>query len=235
MLSPTVLLCGPRSWDLYPDVLRNAGYRVTRVPGVAAVPRELTAQRPDLVVLDAEDRAADVHDVCRQIRAHGRVPIVVGCRPGADGRLDDIAQLMAYAAGADDVVPADVSPRVLLARVGAVLRRTVAGPITSARVRRVGPFELDPESRTASMAGNPLDLTRIEFDLLGILLENPSRVVPREELVSRVWGSWFGDDHVVEVHLSRLRAKIVRVGGPRIGSAVRGVGYRLGLDRAVAV
>jgi DNA-binding response OmpR family regulator len=85
------------------------------------------------------------------------------------------------------------------------------------------------------LAGAELDLTRIEFDLLAILLEHPTRVVPREELVSRVWGSWFGDDHVVEVHLSRLRAKVVRAGGPRIGVAVRGVGYRLGLGTPVAV
>ena len=234
MIRPAVLLCGPASWADHRERLAAAGHQVTVAPSIGAAVDQFRAHRPAIVVLDADDRSADVHDTCRRLRATGSVPVIAAFRPGPDGRVDDAAQLMAFAAGADDVVPSDIAPRVLLARVGALLRRTVAGQATEGR-RRVGPFELDPESRTASMAGTELDLTRIEFDLLGILLEQPLRVVPRDELVSRVWGSWFGDDHVVEVHLSRLRAKVVRAGGPRIGVAVRGVGYRLGLGTPVAV
>jgi DNA-binding response OmpR family regulator len=84
------------------------------------------------------------------------------------------------------------------------------------------------------VGGQELALTRIEFDLLALLMEDPGRVVPREEIVSRVWGDWFSDDHVVEVHLSRLRRKVSDAGGPRVGTAVRGVGYRLGADRRAA-
>jgi DNA-binding response OmpR family regulator len=227
-------MCGTSRWEHHHDALAAAGFRVTAVPSVTRTVAELHQHGPDLVVLDAADPSGDVHEVCRAVRAVGRVPVVVVAAPAIPGRVEDVVQLMAFAAGADDVVPADVSPRLLLARLGAVLRRTVADPAPS-RVRRVGPFELDPESRIATLAGTELELTRIEFDLLGVLLEHPTRVVPREELVSRVWGSWFGDDHVVEVHLSRLRAKVVRAGGPRIGVAVRGVGYRLGLGTPVAV
>jgi DNA-binding response OmpR family regulator len=234
MLSPAVLLCGPAPWADHRETLASAGHRVTVVGSISAAVDQCRAHRPAVIVLDANDRTGDVHDMCRRLRAIGSVPVITTVRRGPDGRVDDAAQLMAFAAGADDVVPSDISPRVLLARIGALLRRTVAGQPAESR-RRVGPFELDPESRTATMAGTELDLTRIEFDLLGILLEQPHRVVPRDELVSRVWGSWFGDDHVVEVHLSRLRAKVVRVGGPRIGVAVRGVGYRLGLGTPVAV
>lgn len=232
MLSPTVLICGSSGWDPCRDALRAAGYRVARVPSLATAVTDFHARRPDLVLLGADDPVVDVHDVCRRLRSIGRVPLIIGA--AADGQVDDVTALMAFAAGADDVVPSDVAPRVLLARIGAVLRRTVGGDAGRASARDVGPFHLDPETRSASVDGAPLDLTRIEFDLLGILLEQPARVVPRDELVSRVWGSWFGDDHVIEVHLSRLRAKVVASGGPRIGSAVRGVGYRLGLS-AVAV
>ena len=235
MISPAVLLCGPVSWGEHRDALTAAGHRVTVIGSILGAVDQCRALRPAVVVLDAGDPSGDVHDTCRRLRAMGSVPIIVAARTGPDGMVDDATQLMCFAAGADDVVAVGVSPRVLRARIGAVLRRSVAGQPGAARPRVVGPFELDPETRVATLAGTPLDLTRIEFDLLGILLEQPTRVVPRDELVSRVWGSWFGDDHVVEVHLSRLRAKVVRTGGPRIGVAVRGVGYRLGLGTPVAV
>ena len=143
---------------------------------------------------------------------------------------------MGFAAGADDVVAVGV----VAARAAGADRggaRAVPWPASRAAAARAAS---DPSSSIPRPGWRPsparrCDLTRIEFDLLGILLEQPTRVVPRDELVSRVWGSWFGDDHVVEVHLSRLRAKVVRAGGPRIGVAVRGVGYRLGLGTPVAV
>ena len=84
---------------------------------------------------------------------------------------------------------------------------------------------VDTEARVASVDGVELDLTRTEFDLLVMLMDNPRRVVNREALLEGVWGSWYGDDHVVEVHMSRLRSKVKAAGGPRIGVAVRGVGY----------
>jgi DNA-binding response OmpR family regulator len=230
MLNPTVLLCGPGIRDTCAQALVDAGLQVTRTTQLSGALDSYLSQRPDLVVLAEDDPSTGLHEVIRRLRVVGSVPVVVAC-----DRPDDVSQLMAFAAGADDVVPTDVAPRVLVARIGAVLRRTVAGPTAMTPAREVGPFRLDSESRTASVAGSALDLTRIEFDLLGILLEAPDRVVPRDELVTRVWGSWFGDDHVVEVHLSRLRAKVVRLGGPRIGVAVRGVGYRLGLRTPIAV
>ena len=235
MLRPTVLMCGRSGRDRHRDTLAAAGYNVIEVPTVARAAAQQHAHQADLVVLDAADTSADVHEVCRAVHALGRVPVVVVGAPGDQGRLDDVVQLMAFAAGADDVVSAETTSKVLLARVG---RRASAyglrPPARDAAPRR-DRSSSTPRAGTATMAGTQLDLTRIEFDLLAILLEHPTRVVPREELVSRVWGSWFGDDHVVEVHLSRLRAKVVRAGGPRIGVAVRGVGYRLGLGTPVAV
>jgi DNA-binding response OmpR family regulator len=96
-----------------------------------------------------------------------------------------------------------------------------------------GPLTVDTETRVATVDETELDLTRTEFDLLVMLMDNPRRVVNRQALLEGVWGSWYGDDHVVEVHMSRLRTKVKAAGGPRIGVAVRGVGYKLGLEPAL--
>jgi len=93
-----------------------------------------------------------------------------------------------------------------------------------------GPLAVDTDAREARLDGVPVDLTRTEFDLLVALIENPTRVVTRDALLQRVWGEWYGDWHVVEVHMSRLRNKVKKAGGPSVGTAVRGVGYKLGVD-----
>ena len=90
--------------------------------------------------------------------------------------------------------------------------------------------DLKVDSRTTLLDGSAIHLTRTEFDLLTAMMENPERVCTREMLLERVWGEWFGDTHVVEVHMSRLRNKVTAAGGPKIGTVVRGVGWRLGVS-----
>lgn len=202
--------------------LGEAGNRVVESAdgpqGVAAY----HAHQPDLILLDIGLGAVDGLEVCRQIRAVGETPIIF-----LTSRDREPDELVGFAAGADDYMTKPFSPRVLVARVGSLLRRNQR-VATSDRTRfEAGPFVLDTESRTASVDGAPLDLTVIEFDLLTALMENPSRVVTREALLERVWGEWYGDAHVVETHVSRLRLKVQGAGGPRIGTAVRGVGYKL--------
>ena len=94
---------------------------------------------------------------------------------------------------------------------------------------------MDTEARTTVFEGTEVSLTRIEFDLLAALMESPRRVIPKHELIENVWGSWQCDGHAVESHLSRLRAKVKNAGGPSLGVAVRGVGYKLGLDDSLAL
>jgi DNA-binding response OmpR family regulator len=204
--------------------LAEAGYRVVEAHDGPSGLAAYHGHRPDLVVLDIGLGAMDGLEVCRQMRMGGMTPIVF-----LTSRAEEVDQLVGFAAGADDYVTKPFSPRLLVARVGSVLRRGASGEEERTRFE-VGPLTVDTEERAATAGGVALDLTRTEFDLLAILMENPRRVVTRETLLERVWGSWYGDDHVVEVHMSRLRSKVKAASGLRIGVAVRGIGYKLGID-----
>lgn len=181
---------------------------------------------PDLVLLDIGLGSMDGFEVCRRIRADSACPIIF-----LTSRVDDVDQLVGFAAGADDYVGKPFSPRVLTARVHAVLRRDARDPAhaSAPRVLETGPLRVDLDARHAVAAGVGLDLTRTEFDLLVTLMERPRQVLSREQLLESVWGSTFYDGHVVEVHMSRLRGKVLAAAGVTIGVAVRSVGYRLGL------
>lgn len=204
--------------------LRDAGYRVIEAADGGSAVESFHAHQPDLVILDIGLGAMDGLEVCRRIRTVSAVPIVF-----LTSRADEVDQLVGFAAGGDDYVTKPFSARVLVARVGTILRRGTGEGYEKTSFC-IGDVVLDTEGRTVTVAGAPVDLTRTEFDLLATLAEKPKRVIPREELVERVWGSWFGDDHVVEVHISRMRSKIVKAGGPKLGVAVRGVGYKLGFE-----
>jgi DNA-binding response OmpR family regulator len=209
--------------DLVDATLRAASYRVVQAAdgpsGIAAY----HAHQPDLVVLDIGLGDMDGLEVCRALRAHGSTPIVF-----LTARADELDELVGFAVGADDYVTKPFAPRLLLARVSSVLRRARTDP-EDRTIFETGPIRVDLESRTATADGATLQLTRTEFELLAALIENPRRVIPRETLLERVWGEWHGGDHVVEVHLSRLRSKVRTAAGVTVGVAVRGVGYRLGL------
>jgi DNA-binding response OmpR family regulator len=204
--------------------LQESGYRVVEAAdgpsGIAAY----HSHQPELIVLDIGLGEMDGLEVCRQLRTHGSTPIVF-----LTSRAEEVDQLVGFAAGADDYVTKPFSPKVLVARVGTVLRRGSSAEEVKTRFE-VGPLTVDTESRTATANGIELDLTRTEFDLLTTLMENPRRVITRDMLLERVWGSWYGDDHVVEVHMSRLRTKVKAAADLRIGVAVRGVGYKLGVE-----
>ena len=205
--------------------LKEAGYRVVEADSGPAGIAAYHAHQPDLILLDIGLGSMDGLEVCRQLRAVSSTPIIF-----LTSRADEVDQLVGFAAGGDDYVTKPFSPRIIVARVSSLLRRNQR-PDTEERTRfEAGPITVDVESREARLDGAPLDLTRTEFDLLVALIENPSRVVTRDALLQRVWGEWYGDSHVVEVHMSRLRNKVKKAGGPSIGTAVRGVGYKLGID-----
>jgi DNA-binding response OmpR family regulator len=143
------------------------------------------------------------------------------------GREEEVDKLIGLSVGADDYVTKPFSPRELVARVRAMLRRPRPG--TAGAVRQVGPIEVDTGAREARVAGRVVELTRIEFDLLDALSAHPRTAFTRGQLLARVWGpNWFGDDHVVDVHMSKLRQKLGDdARAPRYLRTVRGVGYRL--------
>jgi DNA-binding response OmpR family regulator len=208
--------------------LTDAGYAVIEAASGSAAISVYRARKPDLVILVIGLGDIDGVDVCREIRAYGSTPIVF-----VTSRSDEADQLIGFEAGADGYVTKPFSPRVLVAHVTSVLRRGQP-PTAAALLLESDGVALDANGRTVTVHGAPLDTTKTEFDVLRVLMENPRRVVPRAEIVERVWGPWFGDDHVLEVHISRLRTKVLKAGGPRIAVPVRGVGYRLSIGSAPA-
>jgi DNA-binding response OmpR family regulator len=185
------------------------------------------ADPPDVLILDLMLPGIDGVEVCRQLRTFTDAYVIM-----LTARAEEVDKLIGLAVGADDYLTKQYSPRELVARVKAMLRRPrrthPAG--TDAPVRRFGDLTIDPVAREVSVAGTPVELTRLEFDLLEVLSARPRVAFSRRQLVEQVWDSgWFGDDHIVDVHIVRLRRKLGDdAAHPRYVLTVRGVGYRMG-------
>ena len=226
-MSETILVIDDQAdvRDLISFTLKDAGYRVVEAATGPAGIEAYHANQPDLILLDIGLGSMDGLEVCRQLRTVTSTPIIF-----LTSRSDEVDELVGFAAGGDDYITKPFSPKVVLARVSSLMRRNQRPDESAKTVFQAGPLSLDTAAHEVTLDGKPLDLTRTEFDLLQALMENPSRVVTRDSLLERVWGEWYGDTHVVEVHISRLRNKVKKAGGPAVGVAVRGVGYKLGID-----
>jgi DNA-binding response OmpR family regulator len=210
--------------ELVASVLRSEGFVVELAEDG---PRALAAAQsfaPDVVVLDLGLPGMDGVEVCRRLRTFTDAYVVM-----LTGREDEVDKLIGLSVGADDYETKPFSPRELVARVRAMLRRPRTAAPAGVRTRRVGSLEVDPAAREARLHGAVVELTRIEFDLLDALSERPRTALTRGQLMERVWGpNWFGDDHLVDVHVSKLRQKLGDdARAPRYIRTVRGVGYRL--------
>ncbi|MGW5068480.1 response regulator transcription factor [Streptomyces cyaneofuscatus] len=207
--------------------LHRAGYAVERAGDGPAALERFAAARPDLVVLDLMLPAMDGFEVCRRMRAHGPVPVIM-----LTARGDEEDRILGLETGADDYVTKPFSPRELVLRVESVLRRAGAGAPAAEGARPLSGagLRLDPVARSAFRDGVGLALTLREFDLLAFLLRYPGRAFGREELMREVWGWDFGDLSTVTVHIRRLRGKVEQdPARPRLIRTVWGVGYRLDL------
>lgn len=204
--------------------LQREGYEVeTAADGITGLDRAM-ADPPDLLVLDLMLPGLDGIEVCRRLRQHHAVPVIMLT---AKGDIDD--RVSGLEVGADDYVTKPFSPRELTARVGAVLRRaaTAAVDVTQPSILEAGRIRLDRASRECSVAGESAQLTTKEFDLLAFLLSSPHRAWRREELLEHVWGWTYGDTSTVTVHIRRLREKVEEdSAAPRHIQTVWGVGYR---------
>jgi DNA-binding response OmpR family regulator len=208
--------------------LEREGFEVaTAGDGERAVQlaRELA---PDVIVLDLMLPGIDGIEACRQIRTFSDAYIVM-----LTARVEEIDRIVGLSTGADDYVTKPFSPGELMARVRAMLRRPRTGPERPPSERRFADLEIDAEAREVRVGGQPVELTKIEFDLLDVLSAEPRVVFSRERLLERVWGGeWFGDDHVVDVHIANLRSKLGDdPRSPRFVRTIRGVGYRMGDGR----
>lgn len=226
MNQPLILVVedDPDLRELMTVTLTNSGYRTVEAANGETALDKFHGHAPDLVLLDISlgPHTIDGLEVCRRIRKDSDVPVVFLTTHG-----EDIDQIIGFSTGADDYLTKPVNHRLLLARIAAVLRRQEgAGRTTEVtRIDHAG-VDIDLNARTVNVNEQPVDLTRIQFDLLAALAENPTRVLTREQLIERVWGDWYGADHHLDVHLSRLRQRISATGGPRVAHAVRGVGFR---------
>ena len=176
-----------------------------------------------LIVLDVMLPKMNGLDVCKRLRATSNVPILL-----LTARGEEFDRVLGLELGADDYVVKPFSPRELVARVKAILRRT-SGESAPLAVTYED-LKIDPVTRSVSVAGQPLELSALEFDLLYALSRTPGRVFTRNELIQKVWGEDFpGVDRVVDVHMVSLRKHLGESGqAPRFLHAVRGVGYRFG-------
>ena len=190
--------------DVVSRYLRRAGFVVDQAGDGPTALRAAAADTPDLVVLDLMLPGMSGLEVCRQLRAHSDVPVVMLTALG-----EEADRVVGFEIGADDYVTKPFSPRELTLRVQSVLRRTARPAPDDAPALLVdGSLRVDPAARVAYRDGSPLALTVREFDLLVHFLRHPGRVFNRADLLQQVWGWSVGDHATVTVHVRRLREKV---------------------------
>ena len=203
-------------------ILDREGFDVLSADCAADGLEMVRSQDPDLVILDLTLPDRDGLEVCRLIRTFSDPYVVM-----VTGRRDEIDKVLGFEVGADDYLTKPFNPRELSARISAMRRR----PRTRrpSHVREFGDVRINTRTREVMVGGGVVDLTRIEFDLLDVLSASPRRALSRDDLLEQVWGSnWFGDTHIVDVHVANLRRKLGEDGAnPRYLKTVRNVGYRL--------
>jgi two-component system, OmpR family, response regulator RegX3 len=212
------------------SALESEGFE-THVAETAAESLELAGRvRPDLVLLDLMLPDGSGFDVCRQLRAESNVPVIM-----LTARGDEADRVAGLELGADDYVVKPFSAREVVARIRAVLRRANrdAEPAAGAGPLELGDLRLDPAAHFVTRAGEAVELTPKEFQLLELLMRNAGVVVTRERVLDEVWDvSWFGSTKTLDVHVGSLRRKLGDdPSAPRYLHTVRGVGFRFAAAR----
>jgi two-component system response regulator BaeR len=210
--------------DLLKDYLAAAGFSVSWIQRGDTAAAEARVHPPDVILLDVMLPGKDGMAVCREIRQFSNVPILM-----ITAKVEELDRLLGLELGADDYICKPFSPREVVARVKAVLRR--ARPAADGGLIRVGSIVLDAASRRVTAAGGDLYLTPSEFGLLQMLMQRPGRVFTRNELIAGVQGYEFdGYDRTIDSHVKNLRKKLAdRMPGESAIRTVYGVGYTLSL------
>jgi DNA-binding response OmpR family regulator len=212
----------PNIADLVDLYLRREGFRVLQAADGTAGLATIERERPRLVILDVGlPGDVDGLEVCRRLRATSHVPVVM--LTARDGEID---RVLGLELGADDYVTKPFSPRELVARVKAILRRAEGPRDGNGGVLLAGDVEVDVRRREARLGSSAVALATREFDLLQYLAENAGIALTRRQILDAVWGrDWYGDERTVDVHVRQLRKKL---GDGLPLTTVWGVGYRLG-------
>lgn len=221
-LAHTALVVGSGRDDRVPVALAAHGFRVHE-----AADRDVAleyAQGVDAIVVDLEPAAGDALELCRLLRASTDAYLVV-----VGERRSEHDVVLSLSVGADDYLPHPVQTLELVARLRAMLRRPRRIDRGRQALVRVGDLELDADAREVRLAGRDIALSSLEFDLLYALGRNPKLALSRDQLLRQVWGpNWFGDDHVIDVHISNLRRKLGDdPNRPKYIRTVRGFGFRM--------
>lgn len=196
--------------------LEREGFQVARV---ATGGEALRAAEPDVVLLDLRLPDMDGFDVCRELRARSRVPVIMVTAKG-----EELDRVLGLELGADDYIVKPFGFRELVARIRAVTRRTSVRPDDRGSLH-AGALSIDVRTRRARLGERELELTLKEFDLLALLASDPGTVFSRQRILEAVWDThWYGHTKTIDVHVAALRRKL---GDPRWIETVRGVGFRL--------
>ncbi len=210
--------------DALSYLLRKEGFEVSIAATGTDALTEFDRSGADIVLLDLMLPEMSGTEVCRQLRQRSQVPIIM-----VTARDSEIDKVVGLEIGADDYVTKPYSPRELVARVRAVLRRRNSeGAEANASTLAAGPVRMDVERHVVTVDGNPVQLPLKEFELLELLLRNAGRVLTRGQLIDRVWGAdYVGDTKTLDVHIKRLRSKVEpEPSQPRFIVTVRGLGYK---------
>ena len=211
----------PRLRDLVRIALERAGHHVLTASDGRQALVQTAREAPDLVVLDVGLPEMDGFETCRRIRERSEVPILF-----LTARDDEIDRILGLELGADDYVTKPFSPRELVARIRAILKRSAGSP--SGAQLQLGPLTLDTRTRICRIAGGEADLTATEFGLLERLMRDHARLVPRRELLVAIWGpNSQVSDRTLDSHLRNLRRKLMENGCPHVIETVHGQGIRL--------
>jgi len=211
----------PSITNLVSAYLKPEGYEVLIASDGNAGLKSARTFKPDLIILDVMLPGMDGVELLSRLRRESNVYVIM-----LTAKTEETDKIVGLSVGADDYVTKPFSPRELVARVKAALRRIETGA-GSGRERSVLSFQhvhIDVDARKVSVDDNPIELTTVEFDLLRALAENHGRVLSREQLLEKVWGGeYFGEIRVVDVHLGHVRQKL---GDENLIATVRGAGYR---------
>lgn len=211
----------------------KAGYDVVSCSDGAEGIEMVRSQKPDILILDLMLPGIDGLDVCKEVRKFSNVPLIM-----LTARVDEVDRVLGLEIGADDYVTKPFSPRELLARVKAVLRRAAYVPSPDeAQVLNLPGLAVSRISREVLVGETRVDLTPKEFDLLWYLATNRNRVFTREQLLEQVWAyqEFYGDERTVDQHIKRLRRKIESTGSPCRITTIWGVGYKFEIREPAAL
>lgn len=221
----TILLVDDESpiRELLRAYLEREGYIVVEAADGHAALKAHETHQLDVIVLDLMIPGIDGIEVCRRVRANSDVYIIM-----LTARADEVDRVVGLEVGADDYLTKPFSPRELVARVRACLRRPRVTPRTSTKLLQFDDLTIDLEGYVIRIGNEPVSLTTTEYQLVTMLASSPGRMYTRAQLLEHVWGgTYYGDDHVVDVHIANARRKLKDdPGNPRYIETVRGAGYR---------